>query len=59
MKQLELEWTRRERLVSPPFTLEAAEQRQLVELIGEAIAAVVRAAQEAKDERENGAEQGD
>jgi hypothetical protein len=51
MKQLELEWRRRERLVAPPFKLEAAEQRQLVEQIGEAIAAVVRAAQEATDER--------
>jgi hypothetical protein len=59
MEQQELEWPRKERLASPPYELEASEGRQLVELVAEAVVAVFRAAQEARDERENGVEQGD
>jgi len=59
MEQQELEWPRKERLAPPPYELEAAERRQLVELVAGAVVAVFRAAQEARDERENGAEQGD
>jgi len=36
---------------------EAADRRQLVELVAEAVAAVVRAAREVTDERQNGTEQ--
>ena len=59
MEQQELEWPRKERLAPLPYELEASERRQLVELVAEAVVAVFRAAQEARDERENGAEQGD
>ena len=59
MEQQELEWPRKERLAPPPYELQESERRQLVELVAEAVVAVFRAAQEARDERENGAEQGD
>jgi hypothetical protein len=40
MKQLKLEWPRKEGQAPPRCELEAAEKRQLVELVAEAVAAV-------------------
>jgi len=57
--RLTLEWPRKEGQAPPRCELEVAEKRQLVELVAEAVAAAFRAAQEARDERENGVEQGD
>ena len=57
MEQLELEWPRRDRRAPPPYELEVAERQRLVEPIAEAVVAVFKAAQEARDERQNGTEQ--
>jgi hypothetical protein len=57
MEQLELQWPWKETRAAPRYELEAADRRQLVELVAEAVAAVVRAAREVTDERQNGTEQ--
>jgi hypothetical protein len=57
MEQLELEWSQRDRRAPPRYELEVAERQRLVKLIAEAVVAVFKAAQEARDERQNGTEQ--